>query len=269
MQYFVPSRNMNLLIQEQEATVWQEGRRVAGPLPIADALAGLGLRKNTPLPSAPTVQELATWGQAVLQVVHRSQSLAPRKIKSRPVPLAFTYVPRVRKPKPSPPEVGFDLGAREQEVRNILFKLFKYKLEKGGFDHEETVQEVMLALAIRNKGRCPWDAKKSSWGHYVYMVIEGTLCNMARRAGRRSREIPDGLTGRDDEQVSRQDLQVAHSYRGESLVPLINRLAQDDLDRKILSLLGEGVPVKDVASHLGMSKTQVQDRLIAFRQKVG
>ena len=219
MQYFVPSRNMNLLIQDQEATVWQEGRRVAGPLPIADALAGLGLRKNAHLPVVPTVQELATWGRAVLQVVHRAQVLPTRKPQDRPLPLAFTYVPRVRKPKPAPPEVGFDLGAREQEVRNILFKLFKYKLEKGGFDHEEAVQEAMMALAIRNKGRCPWDAKKSSWGHYVYMVIDGTLCNMARRAGRRSREVPDGLTGRDDDQVSRQDLQVAHSYRGSPYSP--------------------------------------------------
>ena len=50
---------------------------------------------------------------------------------------------------------------------------------------------------------------------------------------------------------------------------MINRLAQDDTDRTILTLLGEGVPAKDVAQHLGMTKGQIQDRLLRFRQKVG
>ncbi len=264
MQYFVPSQNAELQITDAGASVWRSGTRVAGPIPVQDALEGLGLRRNTQLPVVPTVSEIAQWGRAVLGTLRKVPS-AQRKNVPSSLPSVFTYQPKPRKDKPLPLEVGFDLGAREQEVRNILFKLFKYKLERGGFDHEDAVQEVMLALAIRNRGRCPWDAKKSSWGHYVYMVIDGTLCNMARRAGRRSVEIPDGLIGRDDEVSSRQDIQTSKNYRDPTNMTVISRLASDAVDSRLFTLLSEGVSTRDAASHLGLSNAQVSDRLARVR----
>lgn len=263
MQYFVPSLNVDLQITDAGASVYRDGARVSGPIPIPDALEGLGFRRNTHLPMVPTVSEIATWGRAVLGKIQRVQPI-PRKGVSTQIPAVFTWQPAKRRVKPQAPKLGFDLGAREQEVRNMLFKLFKHKLERGGFDHEDAVQEVMLALAIRNRGRCPWDAQKSSWGHYVYMVIDGTLCNMARRAGRRSVEVPDGLIGRED--MSLQDSQVSRDYRDPTGMTMIQNLAQDRLDRDIFTLLSEGVSTRDVASHLGISNAEVATRLTRVRQ---
>jgi len=91
--------------------------------------------------------------------------------------------------------VGMDLGEesgrsgcdyKADEVRKLLWNGFAGKMLSQGYDPEDVLQEVYKGLLVRNNGRCPWDGRKSTFGHYVYMVIDGVLTNYHRKQKRRS-----------------------------------------------------------------------------------
>lgn len=82
--------------------------------------------------------------------------------------------------------LGIDLGptGRGHEVRKLLYAGFGLRMARSGYDPEDVLQEVYRALVVRNRGKCPFDARKSSFGHYVHMVISCVLSNYHRRENR-------------------------------------------------------------------------------------
>lgn len=84
--------------------------------------------------------------------------------------------------------LGIDLERRGHEVRKILFAGFGSRIMRSGYDPEEVLQEIYRGILARNRGKCPFDEKKSSFGHYVHMVCECILNNYHRREQRR-REV--------------------------------------------------------------------------------
>jgi len=78
--------------------------------------------------------------------------------------------------------LGMDLSIRAHEVRKLFYAGgFTGVLLRENIDPEEFLQEVYRGLLARNRGTCPWDAKKSSFGHYVHIVIRCVLSNYLRR----------------------------------------------------------------------------------------
>ena len=78
--------------------------------------------------------------------------------------------------------LGIDLGVRGHEVRKLFYAGgFTGVLTREGIDPEEFLQEVYRGLLARNRGTCPWDHRKSSFGHYVHIVIRCVLSNYLRR----------------------------------------------------------------------------------------
>lgn len=83
--------------------------------------------------------------------------------------------------------LGIDLTARGHEVRKLFYAGgFTGVLLREGVDPEDFLQEVYRGILARNHGTCPWDAKKSSFGHYVHIVITCLLSNYLRKERRRS-----------------------------------------------------------------------------------
>lgn len=90
--------------------------------------------------------------------------------------------------------VGISLGARSDrrgvkfkadEVRKLLWRGFAGKMLSQGYDPEDVLQEVYRGLLVRNNGTCPWDGRKSTFGHYVHMVTSCVLTNYHRKQTRR------------------------------------------------------------------------------------
>jgi hypothetical protein len=81
--------------------------------------------------------------------------------------------------------LGIDLAARGHEVRKLLYKGFGGRISRKGFEIEDVLQEVYKGLIARNNGKCPWDARISSFGHYVHMVCGCILSNYERKMARR------------------------------------------------------------------------------------
>jgi DNA-directed RNA polymerase specialized sigma24 family protein len=115
----------------------------------------------------------------------------------------FEPEPEPLKPEPEPlkPEKGFDMEARALEVRKLFYAGFARKVIRMGYDPEDVLQEVYMGLLARNDGKCPFDASKSSFGHYVHMVCGCIVSNYRRRYGRIERNEVYGVTTPDNEVV--------------------------------------------------------------------
>jgi len=81
--------------------------------------------------------------------------------------------------------LGIDLVNRSHEVRKLLFAGFAGKMLSKGYNPEDVLQEIYRGLLVRNKGTCPWDKRKSSFGHYVHMAINCILTNYHRKESKR------------------------------------------------------------------------------------
>ena len=88
------------------------------------------------------------------------------------------------KAEPVPVVLGIDLAKRGHEVAKLMFAGFGARINRSGFDPQDVLQEVYRGLLARNIGTCPFDVRKSSFGHYVHMVIGCVLNNFHRRENR-------------------------------------------------------------------------------------
>jgi DNA-directed RNA polymerase specialized sigma24 family protein len=68
-----------------------------------------------------------------------------------------------------------------------MYAGFGLRIARAGYDPEEVLQEVYRGILVRNQGKCPFDRRKSSFGHYVHMVIECVLNNYHRKEQRKQR----------------------------------------------------------------------------------
>jgi len=101
--------------------------------------------------------------------------------------------------------VGIDLVHRSHEVRKLLFAGFGRRIFAAGYDPDDVLQEVYKGLLARNKGKCPWDPSKSSFGHYVYMVCGCILSNYHRKQKRVRQFEQLGLPSYQDGEYGQQD----------------------------------------------------------------
>jgi len=93
------------------------------------------------------------------------------------------------------PVLGIDLERRSHEVVKLLFKGFGRKIHTAGYEPDDVIQEVFKGILVRNHGRCPWDSRKSSFGHYVWMVCACVMANYHRKQCRRRAVEQVGMFG--------------------------------------------------------------------------
>ena len=97
--------------------------------------------------------------------------------------------------------LGIDLGKRFGEVRKLLLAGYGDRLARSGWDVEDVLQDVYLGLLTRNRGTCPWDPEKSSFGHYVHMVCGCIVSNYGRKVNRVRDREHIGMTDMDGLEV--------------------------------------------------------------------
>ena len=111
---------------------------------------------------------------------------------------------------PEEPEVelGIDLARRGIEVRKLFYAGFARKVLRRGYEPDDVLQEVYKGILVRNRGKCPFDPRKSSFAHYVHMVSGCIWSNYKRRYSRLERNEVFGVTNLDgeEEDVAQADL---------------------------------------------------------------
>ena len=132
--------------------------------------------------------------------------------------------------------LGIDLHKRGHEVRKLMYAGFGLRIARSGYDPEEVLQEVYRGILVRNQGKCPFDARKSSFGHYVHMVIECVLNNYHRKEQRKRTHELVGLEG---DGVPRPSPPVAMVVGGEG--PVMMDRVLDRVDPTVLDADVKGV----------------------------
>ena len=143
-------------------------------------------------------------------------------------------------------KLGIDLVNRSHEVRKLLFAGFGKRIIAMGYEPDDVLQDVYRGLLARNKGKCPWDARKASFGHYVHMVCGCILSNYHRRYNRiNSREQAGTMDYRDGARVlvdvaesSLPQFKAEQSYsmEREGLINRIEEILCEELDEPYLAL---------------------------------
>lgn len=177
-------------------------------------------------------------------------------------------------------ELGIDLVNRSHEVAKLLFKGFGSWIRSSGYDPEEVLQEVYVGLLVRNRMTCPWDKRKSSFGHYVHMVCNSIMSNYHRKR-KRIRECEQiGTFSFDDKgEWSLQDVASANIPAPptgdvqrvgmlEATDDLLDYMPTDPsvyLARQVLPLLRDGYTRTDIARLLGVNRTLVMAAVVELQ----
>src|SRR5271157_2306728 len=105
------------------------------------------------------------------------------QISRKPLKKAPDKLPWPRNAEDGTP-LGIDVVAKEKDVIKLVHKFFKVE----GISMEELKQEVYVAIIHKNYTRSAHDPRKSSFGHYVYMITDNVCKNLIHRKKRYDRE---------------------------------------------------------------------------------
>lgn len=178
--------------------------------------------------------------------------------------------------------LGIDLAKRGKEVAKLLFSGYGGMIQAGHYDPEDVLQEVYRGILIRNKGTCPFDARKASFGHYVHMVCGCILANYHRH-NQRSLSIDhvgapgwddDGefgvLDAGDDRVMNSIDIQSGDTVPESLLLEDVEIMlgSKNQLALRVLPLLREGYSRTEIAEQLGESRVSIAKACGLIQQKI-
>jgi len=183
------------------------------------------------------------------------------------------------------PVLGIDLGRRHNEVAKLLFAGFGPRIFGMGFDPDDVLQEVYKGILIRNRGRCAFDPRKASFGHYVHMVCGCVLSNYQRAQGRVRRFEQVGIAGfapDGDWQADGIDLSnlpdpkavtdgMADALIWEDFLTALRgsregRPHDRDVAVSIVPLVRQGLGRKEIAAIMGLHRAVVSKALSLLRR---
>lgn len=194
------------------------------------------------------------------------------------------------------PVLGIDLAKRGKEVRKLFYAGFGARVARHGYDPEEVLQEVYRGLLARNNGICPFDVRKSSFGHYCHLVISCILNNYHRKEARHRqveqvgmtapismREGAEGDGGMVDAASVAETSMVSDyaSFTDGGMTDAVRRLnehlakkgaggaAIDPLAPKVAALLAEGMNRQEIARAVGVGQNRVSQALVSLREHAG
>jgi DNA-directed RNA polymerase specialized sigma24 family protein len=187
---------------------------------------------------------------------------------------------------PRPRPLGIDLSKRGHEVRKLFYAGFGRRVTRAGLDPEDVLQDIYRGILARNDGICPFDETKSSFGHYVHMVIGCILNNYQRRENRKrdmeqvgivvqSKEGENGLV--DVAEMAERVLVDTNQQTGDPTAAL-ERLSKhlrikqsrgqtvDPLSYQVAEYLAVGMNRREIAKELGVNHTKVMQVIQGLQQ---
>lgn len=176
---------------------------------------------------------------------------------------------------------GIDLSVKHKDIEKLMYSGFGKVIHYNGYDPEDVLQEIYRGILARNNGKCPFDESKSSFGHYVHMVI-GCILNNYHRKRNKWKENECKAKGFDsDGNFSEQDGSeiamvetgycddIGYDRAKEDLAIECERLITSDLViyvRPILDMLTLGHTQTFMGESLGLSRAKVSKVVKKLRE---
>ena len=180
-----------------------------------------------------------------------------------------------------PRNVGIDLSSKHKDIKRLMYSGYGKVIHYNGYDPEDVLQEIYRGILARNNGKCAFDKEKSSFGHYVHMVIGCILSNYHRKRNK-WKENECKAKGYDDsgnygEIDCGQLAQVGEGYcedvsydraKEELLEHCTTRVKKDLVChlRPILELLSVGHTQTYIGKHLNLSRAIVNKIVKKLRE---
>ncbi len=172
------------------------------------------------------------------------------------------------------PKLGIDLAKRGHEVKKLLFAGFGGQIHASGYDPDDVLQEVFKGLLVRNNGKCPFDPRKASFGHYVHLVCSCIVKNFHRRMVRQraveptadeadelAMEMAEGTHWAESDDSAAEDF--AESLRPDS--PFLGA-SSETLATRVLPFVRQGYSRAEIADALDLPKPAISKALAEIRQ---
>jgi DNA-directed RNA polymerase specialized sigma24 family protein len=142
-----------------------------------------------------------------MAIVSCGQRAKTIQIPGKPLKKAPDKKPWPRLADDSKTPLGVDVVAKEKDIIRIVHKFFKVE----DVPMEELIQEVYVAVIHKNYTQSAHDPRKSSFGHYIYMVANNVCINLVHRKKRydKERESIDAPHSSDDNRTMLDTIDVA------------------------------------------------------------
>lgn len=173
---------------------------------------------------------------------------------------------------------GIDLEVNYMDVKRLFYAGFSRRVFAMGYDPEELFQELCKGLLVRNKGKCVFDPKVSSLGHYVHMVANCILSNYNRKYSRVRRSENVGYKDEDGEVVdlsccdlpveSQQLSSVAANEMMDSIMERVPGLVKHNdskMVEKAMEMVAEGRIRSEIVAETGLPVSTVSKIIRAVR----
>jgi len=220
----------------------------------------------------------------------------PKHTPALTIEPAFTPVTVVARAPCNVLRLGIDLaqrsphGRKADEVRKLLFAGFGRRIMSRGYDPDDVLQVVYEGILVRNRGKCPFDARKSSFGHYVHMVCGCIVANYHKKQQRRASRETTGVAivmhsqrvtvdVSDADMLGRAPLNagriVFDNHDGgsedmatQSLYEYLDSVGPEGVwAKRILPMLREGHTRKHIAERTGMKPSQIKRAFRYLREQ--
>jgi DNA-directed RNA polymerase specialized sigma24 family protein len=135
----------------------------------------------------------------------REVRLSNEPIKKEPKRFSW---PRMAEDNITP--LGVDVVAKRTDIVKLVYAHFKVV----EISMEELLQEVFLAIIHKNHGGSAHDPRKSSFGHYVWMVANNVCINIVHKQKRFSLEKDslDAPYSSDDKRTLADTIEVENNH---------------------------------------------------------
>jgi len=162
-------------------------------------------------------------------------------VSQQPIPNDTKKLPWPRFADDNKTQLGVNVVEKEQDIIKIVYKFFKV----SDIPMEELMQEVFLTIIHKNHSRSAHDPRKSSFGHYVYMIANNVCINLVHRKERFDKEKEsldapyrpgDYKTLLDTIELPEEEPDVEFDERCEELEFLMRQMGKWDLARYITAV---------------------------------
>lgn len=179
-------------------------------------------------------------------------------------------------------KLGIDLSKKHKDIERLMYSGFGDIIKYNGYDPNDVLQEIYRGILARNKGTCPFDETKGSFGKYVYVIINCILNNYHRKRNKwKNNEVRGkGFTSKGEyDEVDSQDLaQVSENFDTNlSFDRAKERLMEASLERfsdttyyslviPVLDMLVIGHTQTKISKDLGLNRSKVSKVVRGIRE---
>ena len=158
---------------------------------------------------------------------------------------------------------GVDLDRYALDVRRIAAHIHARAVTRAGFEFEDFLSNLYLAILRRNAGQTPYDPKRASLSRYVGVLGRTVLNHMVTKRWRLDRKHQLGATGADGQQVDAALVAVAMA------APVVDQdLRQDAQELLSAQLVPQRVQRGALMVLLGFKTREISERIGAPREVV-